>query len=103
MYGVIYLICIVLFLVFGVPVALAVFCGAAQRQLAAQRMYPAAFALPAASGMALLLAMCLVARTGSWELVCVRVLRGWTAGAFGGTLAGWAAGSVRRVDMVERG
>lgn len=89
---VVYMILTFLFLSYGMPVVLAVVCGAAQRQLAAQRLCPAAFALPAAAGMALLLAVCLVPQVSGWELVCIQALRRWAAGAFGGTLAGWAAG-----------
>ena len=90
MYVLAYLVFGVLLLAYGVPIALMAVCALAQLRLAG-RLNPCAFALPAASGLALLLAVYMKSTASGWGELAGQVLTNWTQGAFIGAAAGWAA------------
>ena len=90
MYGMFYMVCLGLFLAIGLPIVLAGVCGMAQMRMAEGRG-PCAFALPAAAGMSLLLAVYVKGSASGLELMVLRMVQQWAAGAFAGTVAGWVA------------
>ncbi len=90
MYVLAYLLLAVLLLAYGVPIALMAVCALAQLRLAG-RLNPCAFALPAASGLALGLAVYVKSTASGWGALAGQVLTYWAQGAFIGAAAGWAA------------